>query len=105
MDESEAEIDNLIENAIDKANDYTEKLSNFNRNIKIKIDKMEFHLKIENSNVERSKEEKPDIIISMNSETMKALISRELDPLEAYATRKVKVKAKIPDILYLSRML
>jgi len=106
-EEIEIEIEMEIDKAVNKANEYIEKkLSGFNRNIKVRVDETEFYFKIENSRVERmNKEEKTDITISMSAETMKALVSEELSLLEAYASKKVKVKAKIQDVLYLSRVL
>ena len=103
----ESEIETEIDKAANKANEYIEKkLSGFNRNIKVRVDEKELYFKIENSKVERTnKEEKIDITISMSAETMKALVSEELSLLEAYATKKVKVKAKIQDLLYLNRLL
>jgi len=103
----ESEIETEIDKAANKANEYIEKkLSGFNRNIKVRVDEKELYFKIENSNVERTnKEEKTDITISMSAETMKALVSEKLSLLEAYATKKVKVKAKIQDLLYLNRLL
>jgi SCP-2 sterol transfer family. len=103
----ESEIETEIDKAANKANEYIEKkLSGFNRNIKVRVDEKELYFKIENSKVERTnKEEKTDITISMSAETMKALVSEKLSLLEAYATKKVKVKAKIQDLLYLNRLL
>ena len=47
----------------------------------------------------------PDIVVEMSVETFNKILSKEIDALSAYITRKIVVKASLSDKLLLSELL
>ncbi|MEM4312943.1 MAG: SCP2 sterol-binding domain-containing protein [Thermoplasmata archaeon] len=47
----------------------------------------------------------PDIVVEMSVETFSKILSKEIDALSAYITRKIVVKASLSDKLLLSELL
>ena len=47
----------------------------------------------------------PDIVVEMSVETLNKILSKEIDALSAYITRKIVVKASLSDKLLLSELL
>jgi len=47
--------------------------------------------------------EKPDLTIISDTETVKGLLAGEIGPFKAYATRKLKVKGDLEDLLRLGK--
>lgn len=80
-----------------------EKLKDFTRDIAIDLeDDLDFNFKISDGKVSELKEgklDKADITINTDSDTLKAILSKEMRPMEAYARKKIKVKASFLDML------
>jgi putative sterol carrier protein len=47
--------------------------------------------------------ETPDVTILSDSTTLTALLKKEMGPMKAYATQKLKVKASLEDVLRLRK--
>ena len=47
--------------------------------------------------------ESPDVTILSDTATLTALLRREIGPMKAYATQKLKVKASLDDVLRLRK--
>lgn len=43
-----------------------------------------------------------DVTISMDSDTFNKIMSKEIDPMEAYFEKKIRIKASLPDKLFLT---
>ena len=48
--------------------------------------------------------ENPDIQISLDSETFNALLNRELGPMKAIATKRLRIKASLQDMFRLRKL-
>jgi putative sterol carrier protein len=93
---------------VDRAAEYLKNnvdLTGFDRTVLLKIGDSDICLRIENSDIIRAEAEKPDITIEMSEQTFRALASGELSPLKAYALRKVRVKASMSDMMFLTKLL
>ena len=93
---------------VDRAAEYLKNnvdLTGFDRTVLLKIGDSDICLRIENSDIIRVEAEKPDITIEMSEQTFRALASGELSPLKAYALRKVRVKASMSDMMFLTKLL
>jgi putative sterol carrier protein len=99
MDDYE-EVDRAIEYLKNKVD-----LAGFDRTVLLKIGDSDICLRVENSDITRAEAEKPDITIEMSEQTFRALASGELSPLKAYALRKVRVKASMSDMMFLTKLL
>ncbi len=65
-----------------------------------------YHFTLENARVgplSKGAVEAPDILVSGSTETYNQLMSGELRPMKAYATRKLQVKGTLEDILRLRK--
>ena len=49
--------------------------------------------------------EGPDILITTDSATMIGIINKEIKPMKAYATKKIKLKASLQDLIVLKSVL
>ncbi|MFO8109674.1 MAG: SCP2 sterol-binding domain-containing protein [Thermoplasmata archaeon] len=80
-----------------------QKLKDFERDIVIDLeDDLDYHFTISNgdvSDLEEGKLEKADITIDTDSGTLKAILSKEMRPMEAYARKKIKIDASFLDLL------
>ncbi len=45
----------------------------------------------------------PDVTIVSDTETLTALLKKEMGPMKAYATQKLKIKASLDDVLRLRK--
>ncbi|HEY5538220.1 MAG TPA: SCP2 sterol-binding domain-containing protein [Thermoplasmata archaeon] len=46
----------------------------------------------------------PDVTIQSDASTLTALLKREMGPMKAYATQKLKIKASLDDVLRLRKL-
>jgi len=94
--------------AIERAIEYLEEnadLEGFDRSVLLRIGEQELCFRVENSKIKRTNENNPDIKIELSDETFRALTSGELSPMRAYAMKKVRVKASLKDIMFLTKLL
>ncbi len=64
-----------------------------------------FHLvQGEPTNLVQGKIKKPDILYEMSTETFLAIDRKEISGMKAYREKKVKVKAKMPDLIKLQKL-
>lgn len=55
--------------------------------------------------VEQGAYESPDVVVTVQSRDLLAIFNKELKPMQAYLTGKVKVKASFGDVLFAKSLL
>jgi len=104
----------LIEGAIQKFNARAQsdeklqrELDGIERTVLIDLkDGSKFHFQVKDKQIGPLAEgpvEAPDVTILSDAATLTALLKKEMGPMKAYATQKLKIKASLDDVLRLRK--
>ncbi|HEV8595611.1 MAG TPA: SCP2 sterol-binding domain-containing protein [Thermoplasmata archaeon] len=104
----------LIEQAVEKFNERARKDEKLGRELegierKVLVDLKDgpkFHFVLKDRQIGPVGEgaiEAPDVTIVSDSSTLSAVLRKEMGPMKAYATQKLKVKASLDDVLRLRK--
>ena len=113
MDELEGLLDTAFEKfrvKIEEDKDLKDELADITRSVHVDvIDEEGFSFLLENGDVNDFKRgmgaiAEPDIKITATKDDFKALFSGELKPMKAWATKRLKVKASISDLMKIKKM-
>ena len=93
---------------IDNEPDFSKMIEGKNRTICICVsDGDSYASKLEKLRIEdfvRTDDSTADLVVTANSETLIALIQREMSPVKAYMKGDLKVKARLTDMLLLKKL-
>ena len=93
---------------IDSEPDFSKMIEGKNRTICICVsDGDTYSSKLENLRIEdfvKTDDNSADLTVTANSETLVALIEREMSPVKAYMKGDLKVKASLTDMLLLKKL-
>ena len=93
---------------IDNEPEFSKMIEGKNRTICICVsDGDTYSSKLENLRIEdfvKTGDSSADLVVTANSETLVALIEREMSPVKAYMKGDLKVKASLTDILLLKKL-
>tara|TARA_Y100000590_G_scaffold78532_1_gene87312 strand:+ start:153 stop:494 length:342 start_codon:yes stop_codon:yes gene_type:complete len=93
---------------IDNEPEFSKMIEGKNRTICICVsDGDTYSSKLENLRIEdfvMTGDSSADLVVTANSETLVALIEREMSPVKAYMKGDLKVKASLTDILLLKKL-
>ncbi len=105
----------VLDKLVTKVNDrfssdekYREKLKDIKKSINVEFDgKDSYHFYVENSHVSPVEEGKidADINIMVESGIFNQILSKQIDPLSAYISKKIKIKASLMDKILISELL
>jgi|GEM_PF-244757 len=109
-------VEQLLKDAIEKVNKeieenekYKKELEGKVRNIAINItDGKQYKFRLENNKFVDFSEgvlESPDIVVTADMKTMRGLLLKEIKPMKAYALGKIKLKAKLEDLMLIKKLL
>ncbi len=102
------EIREMVENAIKEFNEraagderLASELRGMERTVVIRLEDAAYHFMIKDGRATELEDgdTDADIEIITDSETLKALFNREMGPMKALATKKLRVKASLQDML------
>ncbi len=82
-------------------------LEGVDRTIAIEAGEERYHLRLHGSHLgepARGEVANPDIRVSADRATMEGLLAREIPPMKAVATGKLKIKASLEDMLRLRKL-
>ncbi len=106
---------NELMDIVKKFNERTERdeslrnnVKDLKRNIVVKFsDDGEYYMILDHARIEMVKDPftKADITVELSTDTFKKLLSKEIDALSAYITRKIVVKSSLSDKLLISELL
>ncbi len=92
-----------FEKTVEEDEGIEDKLEGFERDISITFnDDGNFHFFIAETDISDIKEggnDDADITITTDTETLNALLNKDMKPMEAYARKKIKVDASFMDML------
>ena len=100
----------LLEQLVEKFNEksrtdekFKKELEGLERSIQLHLeDGRSFHFFLKDTLVDSVHDgglEVADITISTDEETFRGIVSRDIHPMRAYATKRIKFKASLPDML------
>jgi len=93
---------------IDNEPEFSKMIEGKNRTICICVsDGDTYSSKLENLRIEdfvKTDDSSADLVVTANSETLVALIEREMSPVKAYMKGDLKVKASLTDMLLLKKL-
>jgi len=93
---------------IDSEPDFSKMIEGKNRTISICVsDGDTYSSKLKDLRIEdfvRTDDSTADLVVTANSETLIALIQREMSPVKAYMKGDLKVKASLTDMLLLKKL-
>jgi putative sterol carrier protein len=109
-------LEELIKDAVEQFNDrlkndpkLQESMKDKKRTVEIEItDSETFNFLLENGevkNFEMGKIEQPDIKIITDSNTLSQILKKEINPLKAYISKQIQVKASLMDLLTIKNLL
>ncbi|KAA8922379.1 SCP2 sterol-binding domain-containing protein [Thermoplasma sp.] len=87
---------------------YREKLKSLSRSINLEFDgKDNYHFYLKDAHLSDVEDGKidADINVIVSSDTFNKILSKETDPLTAYLTKQIKIKASLMDKLLISDLL
>ncbi|BAB59176.1 hypothetical protein [Thermoplasma volcanium GSS1] len=87
---------------------YREKLKDVKKSVNLEFDgKDNYHFYLENAHLSDVEEGKidADVNVMVSSEVFSKILSKEIDPLTAYLTKQIKIKASLMDKLLISDLL
>lgn len=104
----------LLEQAIEKFNgkaatdeNFQKELEGVTRTVLIRLrDGTAYHFTLADMRIDAVVEgdaEAPDVTIDSDRETLEAIFRKEMGPMKAYATGRLKVKASLEDLLRLRK--
>ena len=87
-----------------------ERFMKFNKTIQFSFKDMglNYCLTFENGTVKEMKEgsvEKPDVFVDIGGDIFIGILKKELNPINAYSSGKIKVKGEMTDLLKLQKLL
>ncbi len=92
-----------FEETVEEKDDIEGKLEGFKRDVSVIFnDDGNYNFNIDETEIGEIKEgshEDADITITTDTETLNALLNKEMKPMEAYARKKIKVDASFMDML------
>ena len=104
LDEKVIEFNSRIDNEAE----FSKMIEGKNRTICICVsDGDTYYSKLENLRIEdfvKTDDDNADLVVTANSETLVALIEREMSPVKAYMKGDLKVKASLTDMLLLKKL-
>ncbi|MGC8609639.1 MAG: SCP2 sterol-binding domain-containing protein [Thermoplasmata archaeon] len=105
----------VLDGLVSKVNDrfskdekYREKLKDVKKSINIEFDgKDNYHFYVNNANLSPVEEGKidADINIMVGSDVFNQILSKQMDALSAYVSKKIKIKASLMDKILISELL
>ncbi|PYB69165.1 MULTISPECIES: SCP2 sterol-binding domain-containing protein [unclassified Thermoplasma] len=87
---------------------YREKLKSLSRSINLEFDgKDNYHFYLKDSHLSDVEEGKieADINVMVSSDVFNKILAKEIDPLTAYLTKQIRIKASLMDKLLISDLL
>lgn len=104
----------LLIDAIEKFNERAKtdeklrkELEGITRRIQVDVkDGEDYHFTLRDlrvSELQEGKIDSPDVTITTTNDTLTALLTKEMGPMKAIATRKLKIKASLEDMLRLRK--
>ncbi|MGM0405803.1 MAG: SCP2 sterol-binding domain-containing protein [Thermoplasmatota archaeon] len=92
-----------FEKTVEEKDDIEDKLEGFKRDVSVVFnDDGNYHFNIDETEIGEIKEgsdDDADITITTDTETLNALLNKDMKPMEAYARKKIKVDASFMDML------
>lgn len=109
---TKTEIEEALNQIKQKFDDpvYKSKFSSYTKNVQFTFTdlQIDYVLKVNKGEVESLKEEiidSPDIHLIVDSGIFLDILSKKLNPMQAYASGKIKAKGKLPDLLKIQKLL
>ena len=105
----EAQIKALVDkfNAKTEADENLRKeVEHLKKTVNIDLDTEKYSFKLENAEIfdfSCTALEEADVIITSTPENLQKLLDKELRPLRAYLTKKITIKGKIQDLMFLKK--
>jgi putative sterol carrier protein len=93
---------------IDESESLKKELAHLNKTFTLDLDTEAYSLTLENSKIKDFKPEaleNADVVVTSTPETILALIEGDLRPMRAYITKKIRIKGKIQDLMFLKKFL
>lgn len=93
---------------IDEDESLRKELAHLNKTFTLDLDTEAYSMTLEDSKVKDFKPEAledADVVVTSTPETVVALIEGDLRPMRAYITKKIKIKGKIQDLMFLKKFL
>jgi putative sterol carrier protein len=103
-------LEQLRNNVIERMNKdekFRSKLEKIDKKFSVDFDgSIFYHFSISNGHISEIMDGKEDgdISISVESEVFRKILAKELDPMEAYFEKKIRVKASLLDKLFLTEL-
>lgn len=109
-------VEDLLKNAIDQFNQKSasdEKLkkavAGLKRTVQVSIDGGEtYNFTLDNGKITplaKGAIENPNVLINSDADTLSKVLKKEMSAMKAYATKKIKIKAALADLLALRSLL
>ena len=105
----EAQIKALVDkfNAKTEADENLRKeVEHLKKTVNIDLDTEKYSFKLENAEIfdfSCTALEEADVIITSTPENLQKLLDKELRPMRAYLTKKITIKGKIQDLMFLKK--
>ena len=93
---------------IDEKESLRNELAHLNKTFTLDLDTEVYSMVLEDSKIRDFKPEAiedADVVVTSTPETVVALIEGDLRPMRAYLTKKIKIKGKIQDLMFLKKFL
>lgn len=95
-------------NKVDENESLRDELAHLNKRFTLDLGTEIYSMTLENSKIKDFKPEgleDADVIVTSTPESVVALIEGDLRPMRAYLTKKIKIKGKIQDLMFLKKFL
>lgn len=95
-------------NKVDESESLRDELAHLNKTFTLDLGTEIYSMTLENSKIKDFKPEgleDADVIVTSTPESVVALIEGDLRPMRAYLTKKIKIKGKIQDLMFLKKFL
>ncbi len=107
MKETLSQLSETVNRRIQSDEKYSKKLGKVSKSFCIIFDENEsYNFRLENGKISEIMDGKTDadITIEVSADNFKKLLSREIDPMEAYFDKRIKVKASLMDKLLITEL-
>ena len=93
---------------IDESESLRNELAHLDKTFTLDLDTEAYSMVLKDSKITDFKPEAledADVVVTSTPETLVALIEGDLRPMRAYITKKIKIKGKIQDLMFLKKFL
>lgn len=93
---------------IDEKESLRKELAHLNKTFTLDLDTEVYSMVLEDSKIKDFKPEAiedADVVVTSTPEAVVALIEGDLRPMRAYLTKKIRIKGKIQDLMFLKKFL